>query len=92
MPRKVFGFVAVLPSLRLVFFALSCRVVVVAGVVKSVAAGSVVPMLVDPGRNAGLCAAGMVVRGGVVSRSATGAVVVLRAACAAAVRALPIPC
>ena len=61
MPRKVFGFVAVLPSLRLVFFALSWRVVVVAGVVKSVAAGSVVPMLVDPGGNAGLCAAGMVI-------------------------------
>ena len=70
----------------------SWRVVAVAGVVKSVAAGSVVPMLVDPGRNAGLCAAGMVVCGGVVSRDATGAGVVLGAACAAALRALPITC
>ena len=92
MPRKVFGFVEVLPSLRLVFFVLSCRAVVVAGVVKSVAAGSAVPMLVDPGRNAGLCAAGMMVCGGVASRSATGAVAVLSVACSAALRALPITC
>ena len=92
MPRKVFGFVEVLPSLRLVFFALSCRAVVVAGVVKSVAAGSVVSMLVDPGRNAGLCADGRVVCDGVVSRDATGAEVVLGAVCVAALRVLPITC